>query len=464
MIISGAIMAGQLILGLSILVGLHEFGHLIAAKIFGMRVEKFAIGFPPKMWSFQWGETEYAFQLIPLGGYVKISGMVDESMDTDFVATEPEPWEFRSKPAWQRLIVMLGGIIMNVIVGIVIFTFINFSVGTRYLPIEEANKGGFFPNELGEKLGFQYGDKIIAMNGEKIERASQVMNPNFLLESGSYYTVLRNGKEFKIEITTEFIQEFSSNERQAFFISPLSEFDITFIAPNMGADKGGLKAQDKIISIAGQPIKYFQDVALVVKGHKGETIPFVIERNSEQKTLQIAFILLYVTVLQFFRNPKRSTTLNDNHIIAPVDGKVVVIEEVEEPEFFKDKRLQVSIFMSPINVHVTRYALSGIVKYSKYHPGKYLVAWHPKASTENERTTIVVENDAFGPVLYRQIAGALAKRIVNYAKEGQEVTQGTDAGFIKFGSRVDLYLPLNTKLNVKIGDKVKGGTQIVASK
>ena len=183
-----------------------------------------------------------------------------------------------------------------------------------------------------------------------------------------------------------------------------------------------------------------------------------------QKTLQIAFILLYVTVLQFFRNPKRSTTLNDNHIIAPVDGKVVVIEEVEEPEFFKDKRLQVSIFMSPINVHVTRYALSGIVKYSKYHPGKYLVAWHPKASTENERTTIVVENDAFGPVLYRQIAGALAKRIVNYAKEGQEVTQGTDAGFIKFGSRVDLYLPLNTKLNVKIGDKVKGGTQIVASK
>ena len=182
------------------------------------------------------------------------------------------------------------------------------------------------------------------------------------------------------------------------------------------------------------------------------------------KSIQITLIFLYVIVLQFFRNPKRNTTINDNQIIAPVDGKVVVIEEVEEPEFFKDKRLQVSIFMSPLNVHVTRYAISGKVKYSKYHPGKYLVAWHPKASTENERTTIVLENKKFGPVLYRQIAGALAKRIVNYAKEGQEVIQGTDAGFIKFGSRVDLFLPLNTKIDVKIGDKVKGGEQIVAHK
>lgn len=183
-----------------------------------------------------------------------------------------------------------------------------------------------------------------------------------------------------------------------------------------------------------------------------------------QKTVQVAIIILFITVLQFFRNPKRNTQFNDNHIIAPVDGKVVVIEEVFEPEYFKDKRLQVSIFMSPINVHVTRYAMSGKVKYSKYHPGKYLVAWHPKASTENERTTVVLENTSFGEVMYRQIAGALAKRIVNYAEEGQEIVQGTDAGFIKFGSRVDLYLPLNTKVDVKIGDKVKGGEQVVASK
>jgi phosphatidylserine decarboxylase len=182
------------------------------------------------------------------------------------------------------------------------------------------------------------------------------------------------------------------------------------------------------------------------------------------KLIQIVIVGFLIIILQFFRNPKRDTPLNSDTIIAPVDGKVVVIEEVEEPEYFKGKRLQVSIFMSPINVHVTRYAMSGDVKYSKYHPGKYLVAWHPKASTENERTTVVIHNKTFGDVLYRQIAGALAKRIVNYAKKGDEVIQGTDAGFIKFGSRVDLFLPLGTKLKVSLGDKVKGGIQAIAEK
>ena len=182
------------------------------------------------------------------------------------------------------------------------------------------------------------------------------------------------------------------------------------------------------------------------------------------KSIQILILGFLIIILQFFRNPKRKTVLNEKHIIAPVDGKVVVIEEVEETEYFKDKRLQVSIFMSPINVHVTRYAMSGTVNYSKYHPGKYLVAWHPKASTENERTTIVLENGVFGEILYRQIAGALAKRIVNYAKKGTQIVQGTDAGFIKFGSRVDLFLPLDTELTVKLGDVVKGGTQVIAEK
>lgn len=176
----------------------------------------------------------------------------------------------------------------------------------------------------------------------------------------------------------------------------------------------------------------------------------------------VSAFFVYI-ILQFFRNPKRHTKVSEKHVVAPVDGKVVVIEEVYEPEYFKDKRLQVSIFMSPLNVHVTRYGLSGLVKYSKYHPGKYLVAWHPKASEENERTSIVVENETFGEVLYRQIAGALAKRIVNYAKEGQQVVQGTDAGFIKFGSRVDLYFPLNTKINVSLNQKVKGAEDIIAS-
>jgi len=181
------------------------------------------------------------------------------------------------------------------------------------------------------------------------------------------------------------------------------------------------------------------------------------------KLLSIAVLIFFVLILQFFRNPKRNTILNENHIIAPVDGKVVVIEEVEEKEYFKDKRIQVSIFMSPLNVHVTRYPISGKVNLSKYHPGKYLVAWHPKASEENERTTIVVENKTVGEILYRQIAGALAKRIVNYAKKDIGVVQGKDAGFIKFGSRVDVFLPLDAKINVSLNQKVKGGEQVIAT-
>ncbi len=180
------------------------------------------------------------------------------------------------------------------------------------------------------------------------------------------------------------------------------------------------------------------------------------------KTLQIGLLIFFILILQFFRNPKRHTQHNDTHVISPVDGKVVVVEEVEEPEYFKDKRLQVSIFMSPINVHVTRYPVGGKVVFSKYHPGKYLVAWHPKSSEENERTTVVVENQKIGKVLYRQIAGALARRIVNYAKKDMNVVQGNDAGFIKFGSRVDLFLPLDSKLKVNLDQKVKGGETIIA--
>ncbi|HLO72582.1 MAG TPA: phosphatidylserine decarboxylase family protein [Flavobacterium sp.] len=182
------------------------------------------------------------------------------------------------------------------------------------------------------------------------------------------------------------------------------------------------------------------------------------------KSVQVLVLIFLLLILQFFRNPTRVADNSDNHILAPVDGKVVVIEEVYEPEYFKDKRLMVSIFMSPINVHVTRYALNGIVKYSKYHPGKYLVAWHPKASEENERTTVVINNRVYGEVMYRQIAGALARRIVNYAQEGMRVVQGKDAGFIKFGSRVDLYLPLGTEVNVKIGEKAIGNKTVICKK
>ena len=172
--------------------------------------------------------------------------------------------------------------------------------------------------------------------------------------------------------------------------------------------------------------------------------------------------IFFFLILQFFRNPKRIVTANEHEVVAPADGKVVVIEEVVETEYFKDKRIQVSIFMSPVNVHVNRYPISGIVKFAKHHAGKYLVAWHPKSSTENERTTIVVENKNIS-ILFRQIAGALAKRIVMYSKEGDQAKKGNDFGFIKFGSRVDLFFPLDTEIKVKLDQKVKGNKTVIAS-
>ena len=189
-----------------------------------------------------------------------------------------------------------------------------------------------------------------------------------------------------------------------------------------------------------------------------------IDNNTLIYSIGIVTIIILILILQFFRNPKRKAKINDNIIISPVDGKVVTIEKVYEKEYFKDERIQISIFMSPLNVHVTRYASSGKIKFSKYHPGKYLVAWHPKSSEKNERTTVVIENNIFGEILYRQIAGAVARRIVNYAKIGDEVVQGTDAGFIKFGSRVDLFLPLDSKIKVELDQIVKGAEDIIAEK
>tara|TARA_B110000438_G_scaffold273324_1_gene292652 strand:- start:205 stop:858 length:654 start_codon:yes stop_codon:yes gene_type:complete len=185
--------------------------------------------------------------------------------------------------------------------------------------------------------------------------------------------------------------------------------------------------------------------------------------NWAVKLLIFASAVFAILVFQFFRNPKRNTVLNANHIIAPADGKVVVIEEVIEHEFFNDKRIQVSIFMSPLNVHVNRYPITGEVKYAKYHPGKFLVAWHPKSSIENERTTIVVENKTTGPILFRQVAGAVARRIVMYSKKGDKANQGADMGFIKFGSRIDIFLPLDAKINANIDDVVKGGETVIAT-
>jgi phosphatidylserine decarboxylase len=177
--------------------------------------------------------------------------------------------------------------------------------------------------------------------------------------------------------------------------------------------------------------------------------------------LNLTCFLLWFWIIWFFRLPARSFIHGESKIVAPADGKVVVIEETFEPEYFKDKRLQVSIFMSPLNVHVNRNPISGLVKYMKYHPGKYLVAWHPKSSTENERTTLVIGNDRM-ELMMRQIAGALARRICFYVKEGDEVKQNEEFGFIRFGSRVDVFFPLGTVVDVKIGQIVQGGITVLA--
>lgn len=176
----------------------------------------------------------------------------------------------------------------------------------------------------------------------------------------------------------------------------------------------------------------------------------------------VASIIFFFIIVQFFRKPTRVSPINPKHVIAPCDGKVVVIEEVVESEYFKGPRRQVSIFMSPVNVHINWTPIAGVIKYFKYHPGKYLVAWHPKSSTENERTTTVIKAPNGVEVLFRQIAGALAKRIVWYVKEGQQVAQGSEMGFIKFGSRVDVFLPLDAEIKVNLEDKTTGGITVLA--
>lgn len=181
-----------------------------------------------------------------------------------------------------------------------------------------------------------------------------------------------------------------------------------------------------------------------------------------QNSAILVSVIFYLLILQFFRNPVFQINPNTKHVLAPADGKVVVIEETEETEYFKARRKQVSIFMSPVNVHVNRSPVSGVISFFKYHPGKYLVAWHPKSSTENERTTVAVKMQNGVEVVFRQIAGALARRIKWYIKEGQQIEQGQEFGFIKFGSRVDIFLPLDAKITVKVGDITKGGRTRIA--
>ncbi len=283
-------MTAQIILSLSILVGLHEMGHLLAAKAFGMRVEQFSIGFPPKVFSFTYGETEYALSAIPLGGYVKISGMIDESLDTEAMSKEPQPWEFRSKPAWQRLIVMLGGIIVNVILGVFIFILMTFFLGDQYVPIEEINnKGGIYALDLGQEIGLKSGDKVLKINDEEFERFRDISDVNKMLEPDAHYTIERSGNTMDIEIPKDFIEKFNTKEAVYSFVRDRHTSEIGLVASaedNEGepflAERIGLKVGDRIVEMKNRPIRYFDEVIAIVKEHdRSEPLPFKIQRGSE---------------------------------------------------------------------------------------------------------------------------------------------------------------------------------------
>jgi regulator of sigma E protease len=276
------IMVAQLILGLSILVGLHELGHLLTAKMFGMRVEKFSIGFPPKIVGFKWGETEYSIGAIPLGGFVKISGMVDESLDTEQLSPDPQPWEFRSKPAWQRLIVMLGGIIVNVITGVVIFVVLVYQKGETYYSRDQIIEHGIVAYDIGKMIGFQDGDKILDINGEPYRSINDLSSGEALLSSEGFYTVERDGELIRIDIPRGFINSFSNEESMMKFINIRIPFEVGEVMSGSPASTIGLQPKDKIVTVNNQPIIYFNELQSALAEAKGNETSLVIEREGKQ--------------------------------------------------------------------------------------------------------------------------------------------------------------------------------------
>jgi regulator of sigma E protease len=280
------IMVGQLLLGLSILVGVHELGHLLAAKAFGMRVEKFSIGFPPKIAGFKWGETEYSVGAVPLGGFVKISGMIDESMDKEFADKEPQPYEYRSKPAWQRLIVIMGGIIVNVITGIIIFVGLTYWLGEQYYPARLMDNG-IVASSLAQEIGLKTGDKIVAVNGKALTRFDDITSRDVLLGSGAYYTVERGGEQLRIDIPNDLIGQLSRKKLGGPFVEPRFLFSVGQVDPKGPAAAAGMQAGDKITAIDQMPIVYFQDVQQALSDKAGKTVNVAISRKNTIDTLQI---------------------------------------------------------------------------------------------------------------------------------------------------------------------------------
>ncbi|MEO9965515.1 MAG: RIP metalloprotease RseP [Reichenbachiella sp.] len=286
----GLIMTAQLLLGLSILVGVHEFGHLIAAKAFGMRVEKYSIGFPPKIWGFQYGETEYSFGAIPLGGFVKISGMIDESLDTETLSQEPEEWEFRAKPAWQRLIVMMGGIIVNVVTGIIIFIFLVYSNGNSYLPKEELNKHGIVANMLGQEIGLQNGDVILKVNDKEYERFSDLRSMDVLFADEPSYKVQRGDSVFDLKFPDGFLNKLTDKKYKDQFIDFRFTYKVGQVVAGSPAAKGGLLEGDKIITINNESTTFFDQLSNILHENNDKDVVATVQRadnTSETLTFHV---------------------------------------------------------------------------------------------------------------------------------------------------------------------------------
>ena len=283
------IMLAQLLLSLSFLVAVHEMGHLLAAKYFGMRVEQFSIGFPPKIWSFKKGETEYALSAIPLGGYVKISGMIDESLDTEAMKQPAQPWEFRAKPAWQRLIVMLGGIFVNVVVGVMIFIGLTFVLGDTYILKDEVNKnGGFNVGPIGESIGLKTGDKIIKINGQDFTYFEDIINLETLLSTDGTYTIERNGELMDISIPADFIQKFNKKSSPGTFLWMRVPPVVYEVVDSSLASRIGLKKGDHILEVNNTPIKYNDELISLVQAQRkdslnpqADSISFKVLRGAE---------------------------------------------------------------------------------------------------------------------------------------------------------------------------------------
>lgn len=285
----GLVMTAQIILSLSILVGLHEMGHLLSAKFFGMRVEQFSIGFPPKIFGFKYGETEYALSAIPLGGFVKISGMIDESMDKEQMKLPPQPWEFRSKPAWQRLIVMLGGIVVNVITGIIIFISLTFIFGDQIISKDQVNaNGGIIAKEFATEIGLETGDKIVKINGKEFQDFNDVMDTKVFLGTGAYYTVERNGEFVDVQIPTDFIENFNDKDAFSKFIIPAVPIAVTEMTPNSLGERMGIQEGDIFITLGGEKVIEGGDVRRIITSYEGDSVTAEVRRGGNVLTLNAA--------------------------------------------------------------------------------------------------------------------------------------------------------------------------------